>query len=158
MTTVLQESEPLPMMLLGYRRLKLWIWVNWQRWWHSTLKKRDTSYPILPNEQGEKGQRVQSMQSFCPPAFYKICFQKHTILAKIKKSSDLSLLPFSIFIVTHELGHIVRFTKCMQPFVATTHDKMIEALGGHENTDHILGNIQIPRLASVLDFYNSRHT
>ena len=68
------------------------------------------------------------------------------------------LFPFSLYIVTHELIHIVRFTKFMQNFVATADEKMDEEMRVHKKTHDILGNIRISGLSPVLAFYNQWHT
>lgn len=90
--------------------------------------------------------------------FYKICFQDHTIISKLKTSSALQLYPFSLYTVTHELIHIVRFTKFLQNFVATDEEKMDEEMRVHHKTHAILENIRIPGLKPVLSFYRKWQT
>jgi len=90
--------------------------------------------------------------------FYKICFQDHTILAKLKVSRDLHLFPFSLYTVTHELIHIVRFTKFLQNFVATDDEKMDEEMRVHQKTYDILGDIRISGIMPVLEFYRKWQT
>ena len=90
-----------------------------------------------------RAQRTDTSLSSSSYDLYKICFQDHTILEKLNKSSDLHLFPFSLYVVTHELIHIVRFTKFMQNFVATTDEKMDEERRVHKKTHHILGDVQI---------------
>lgn len=105
-----------------------------------------------------KAQRTDTSLSSSSYDLYKICFQDHTILEKLKKSPDIHLYPFSLYIVTHELIHIVRFTKFMQNFVATADEKMDEEMRVHKKTHDILGNIRISGLSPVLAFYNQWHT
>ncbi len=85
--------------------------------------------------------------------FYKICLQDHAILRVMKAASDLMLLPFTLYIVTHELIHIVRFCRFLQNFDASPEEKMNEELRVHERTHEILRVVQIPGIDAVLRFY-----
>jgi hypothetical protein len=86
--------------------------------------------------------------------FYKICLQDHSILAVLNDSRGMKLFPFIIYIVTHELIHIVRFSKFLQNFVASPVEKMAEEKRVHENTHEILRALQISGMPEVLQFYN----
>jgi hypothetical protein len=90
--------------------------------------------------------------------FYKICLQDHDILAVLADSEDLKLFPFSLYITTHELIHIVRFSKFLCNFVASSHEKMIEEARVHEKTRAILSTVSIPNMAGVLKFYEKWST
>ena len=95
----------------------------------------------------------QSLGS-CAYDFYKICLQDHAILAVLTNSADMKLFPFILYIVTHELIHIVRFSKFLQNFVASPEEKMVEEKRVHENTHEILRNLQVHGLPVVLKFYH----
>ncbi|MDM8522283.1 hypothetical protein QUF80_02835 [Desulfococcaceae bacterium HSG8] len=86
--------------------------------------------------------------------FYKICIQDHSILSALERSPVISLLPFALYIVSHELIHIVRFSKFLQNFDASPTEKMAEETRVHENTHEILITVRIPGLEEVLNFYN----
>ena len=86
--------------------------------------------------------------------FYKICLQDHEILAAINKFQQLALLPFTLYILTHELIHIVRFSKFLQSFNAKREERMAEESRVHELTHKILYPVRIDGIAEVLDFYN----
>mgnify|MGYP006974901642 CR=1 FL=1 len=43
--------------------------------------------------------------------FYRICVQDHNILKALDTCLDLSLLPLLLYIITHELVHVVRFSQ-----------------------------------------------
>ncbi len=103
-----------------------------------------------------RGQRTDTSLSSAAFDLYKICFQDHTILKALKKFPQLRLFPFSLYIVTHELVHIIRFTKFMQNFVATTDEKACEEIRVHQKTHDILGQACIDNLTSVLAFYSRR--
>ena len=85
--------------------------------------------------------------------FYKICLQDHTILAALADNRQLQLFPFILYIVTHELIHIVRFTKFLQQFDAAPEDRLSEEKRVHAVTHQVLARITIPGLAEVLEFY-----
>jgi hypothetical protein len=85
--------------------------------------------------------------------FYKICLQDHTILTTLASSQRLSLMPFSLYIITHELIHIIRFSKFLQNFDANPDEKMSEERRVHTLTHQILDDVNVSGIADVLDFY-----
>jgi hypothetical protein len=85
--------------------------------------------------------------------FYKICLQDHAIHGTLEESPYMELFPFCLYIITHELIHIVRFSKFLQSFDAATHEKLAEEKRVHENTHQILNRIQVSGMAAVLQFY-----
>ena len=85
--------------------------------------------------------------------FYKICIQDHNILKALKDNPKLSLTAFSLYIVTHELIHIVRFSKFLQNFDANTDEKMAEEKRVHTLTHDIISDVQLPDMEHVLAFY-----
>ena len=86
--------------------------------------------------------------------YYKICLQDHAIHAVLEDSPDLKLFPFCLYIITHELIHIVRFSKFLQSFDASQQEKLNEEIRVHENTHQILHQIQVAGISAVLEFYN----
>ncbi len=86
--------------------------------------------------------------------FYKICLQDHTILDALKGMPQLSLAPFSLYIITHELIHIVRFCKFLQRFDASADERMIEESRVHASTHEILSTVSIPGMMPVFKFYD----
>ncbi len=85
--------------------------------------------------------------------FYKICLQDHAILETLDRSPALRLSPFSLYIITHELIHIVRFTKFLQRFDATDEERHLEEVRVHDKTHEILEPVRIPGMAAVFRFY-----
>ena len=85
--------------------------------------------------------------------FYKICLQDHEILTALDQNKNLGLLPFLLYIVTHELIHIVRFRKFIQMFHAKPEERMHEEARVHELTHEILYPLSISGIHAVLDFY-----
>lgn len=85
--------------------------------------------------------------------FYKICLQDHAILDALECSPSLKLFPFTLYIITHELIHIVRFTKFLQSFVASADERLAEERRVHAKTHEILKPVRIAGMDSVFDFY-----
>jgi len=105
-----------------------------------------------------KGQQKNKSLGSSTYDFYKICLQDHFILSTIKKFTHLKLFPFTLYIVAHELIHIVRFSKFLQNFNATPAETLAEETRVHENTHKILSPLQISGLAEVLTFYEKWRT
>jgi hypothetical protein len=87
--------------------------------------------------------------------FYKICLQDHTILSVLRQSIGLKLSPFILYIVTHELVHIVRFCKFLQSFDALPEKKMAEETRVHKKTREILKPVPVSGIADVFRFYDN---
>jgi len=86
--------------------------------------------------------------------FYKICLQDNSILAVISDSNIIKLCPFTLYIITHELIHIVRFSEFLQNFNASHEEKLAEETRVHNNTHEILKTVKLPGLSNVLKFYD----
>ncbi len=85
--------------------------------------------------------------------FYKICLQDNSILAVISNFNAIKLCPFTLYIITHELIHIVRFSEFLQNFNASNEEKLAEETRVHSNTHEILKSVKLPGLSNVLKFY-----
>ena len=85
--------------------------------------------------------------------FYKICLQDHSILSVVDRFPDIQLLPFSLYIIIHELVHVIRFIKFLQNFHVSSGEKADEEQRVHRKTREILNNMNIMGLKYVLDFY-----
>ena len=104
------------------------------------------------------GQRKNTTLGSSTYDFYKICLQDHSILAALRQSPGLSLFPFTLYIVTHELIHIVRFSKFLQNFDATPEENMAEEVRVHKYTHDILNHVQVAGLSEILKFYDKWHS
>lgn len=87
--------------------------------------------------------------------FYKICIQDHAILAVLADRPAMALFPFALYVVTHELIHIVRFSRFLQNFNASDAEKLAEEHRVHTITHGILRSVRAPGLDAVLDFYST---
>jgi hypothetical protein len=90
--------------------------------------------------------------------FYKICIQDHAILEILKAHPQMALAPFALYVVTHELVHIVRFSRFLQNFKANETEKLIEERRVHRITHDILDPVKAYGLDIVLDFYATWRT
>ncbi len=101
-----------------------------------------------------KAQPINSSLSSLTYDFYKICLQDNSILSVIKKSKKIKLYPFLLYIITHELVHIVRFSEFLQNFSASYEEKMAEEARVHYNTHEILKSVKLNGLPNVFKFYD----
>jgi len=90
--------------------------------------------------------------------FYKICLQDHAILSALEMEPGLEIFPFVLYIITHELIHIVRFSKFLQNFDATDEEKMEEETRVHKYTHDILRSVNLDGVPFVLEFYKRWRT
>ncbi|OPX19505.1 MAG: hypothetical protein BZ151_08935 [Desulfobacca sp. 4484_104] len=84
---------------------------------------------------------------------YRICLQDHNILRKLAQSEKFSLLPLLIYVVTHELVHVVRFGHFLQLFEVPETDKAKEEALVHHLTQQILAPLRMSQLDEVLQYY-----
>ena len=100
-----------------------------------------------------EGQRKDSALGSGVFDYFKICLQDHAIKSVLDKTPALKLHPFCLYIITHELIHIVRFSKFLQNFDASPTEKLDEEKRVHESTHQILNQVQVAGLLPVLEFY-----
>ena len=101
-----------------------------------------------------QGQRKGSSLGSESYDFYKVCLQDHTILAAIEHTSPLPLLSFCLYIIAHELIHIVRFSRFLQNFDASADEKLAEERRVHQTTHEILASLTMNGLEKVLDYFH----
>lgn len=100
-----------------------------------------------------KGQPRKASLGSATYDFYKICLQDHTIVEALRRHPHLSLLAFAVYIITHELIHIVRFSRFLQGFDASPAERLAEEKRVHDRTHEILIPVRLPGMPEVLDFY-----
>ncbi len=88
--------------------------------------------------------------------FYKICLQDHAILPALRRFPRPALLPFVLYIMVHELVHIVRFGQFLQCFEASAAEADAEERRVHHKTGEILAGLRLEGLPAVLRFYANR--
>ncbi len=86
---------------------------------------------------------------------YRICLQDHNILSTLDTQTKLVLLPLLIYIITHELVHIVRFSNFHQLFDATAEERKHEEKRVHSLTREILSPFKCPELEEIALYYHN---
>lgn len=86
---------------------------------------------------------------------YVICVQDHQILNALDRDKNLSLLAILVYVFTHELIHVVRFSTFDQRFEVSGPLREREESFVHAKTFEILNDVTIPRLDYVLEAYRN---
>ncbi|MFZ7128156.1 MAG: hypothetical protein ACOWWM_18535 [Desulfobacterales bacterium] len=89
--------------------------------------------------------------------FYAVCLQDPAILSTIEEQKGMKLFPFVLYIIAHELIHIVRFSRFLQNFEATEPERIKEEARVHRITREILEPLGIDGMKTVLDYYGEWH-
>ena len=85
--------------------------------------------------------------------FYSICVQDHNINRAFRREPKLMPYPFFIYILTHELIHVVRFYKFMQFFHADPREREAEEVRVHQLTFELLKPVGLAGLDRIFDYY-----
>jgi hypothetical protein len=85
--------------------------------------------------------------------FYLICLQDHKILEAVSREENLNLLSLGVYIVTHELVHVVRFSRFFKLFESTEQERQKEESAVHTITHAILKKLNWPSVQFVLESY-----
>ncbi len=88
--------------------------------------------------------------------FYRVCLQDHNILKTLKYCHDLRLFPLLLYIVTHELVHIVRFSQFLALFETPEEGKQEEERRVHRLTQQILAPLKVRDLPPVIQYYDDK--
>jgi len=102
-----------------------------------------------------EGRRVETSLGSSSYDFYKICLQDHNILLTLNKFEGLRLFPFILYIVCHELVHVIRFIKFLQAFEASVDEKLEEESRVHEITRSVLRRGRVEGIEEVFTFYEA---
>ena len=85
--------------------------------------------------------------------FYRVCLQDHNILKTLACRDDLKLFPFLCYILTHELVHIVRFSRFEARFETSAEEKRQEENRVHRLTWKILAPLNSLDLGPVIQYH-----
>jgi hypothetical protein len=99
-----------------------------------------------------KGRELKS-QTF---DFYRVCLQDHNILKALAARHDLRLFPLLCYILTHELVHIVRFSRFEARFDTTETEKLREEGLVHQLTWKILAPLNSLDLGPVIEHHRQQ--
>jgi hypothetical protein len=95
----------------------------------------------------------QRLRGSEPGDFFKICLQDHVIRKATQRDAHIEALPLAVYIVTHELIHVVRFAKFMHFFHSTPAEQIAEEARVHALTLHLLDGCKIRGLPQVLEAF-----
>lgn len=87
--------------------------------------------------------------------FYRICLQDNRILRTAKKDDPLLLRPLLLYVMTHELIHVVRFSMEPQKFHLDAAQRNQEEEFVHRATHEILQSVQYPQMEYILERYRT---
>ena len=93
-----------------------------------------------------------------PGDYFKICLQDHVIRKAVQRDSVIQLFPLSLYIITHELIHVIRFAKFLQRFDSTETEQEAEEGRVHAMTYQLLHNCRVPGLPEVLSAFRDCRT
>ena len=88
--------------------------------------------------------------------FYFICLQDNQILKALMRDRNLEILALLVYIFTHELVHIVRFSNFFQRFEISGKGREKEERIVHATTFEILKDLSLPKLDYVLESYQGQ--
>ncbi len=110
-------------------------------------------YAQIVRYSGRKKQSQLGSEAF---DFYKICVQDHSIIKALNENRGLRLEPFMLYIITHELIHVIRFGQFIQFFDASEPQRIEEEKLVHQQTEDILKKSSMSGLGRIFSFYR-RH-
>ncbi|HDM09335.1 MAG: hypothetical protein DRH15_04455 [Deltaproteobacteria bacterium] len=87
--------------------------------------------------------------------FYFILLHDEKILSAIARDEKLNLLPLMLYVFTHELIHIVRFSNFIQRFEVNKEAREEEEKRVHGLTYEVLRRVPIKDLRYVLEAYET---
>lgn len=87
---------------------------------------------------------------------YRVCVQDHAILERLRaERGAVGFFPLLAYVLTHELVHIVRFTRHQGRFFASEHERRTEEAIVHEITQRVLSRAPLPSLRPVLERFGN---
>jgi len=108
------------------------------------------AHALVAKYQGKPRDRALPSAAF---DFYRVCLQDHNILKVHLSRRDLALFPLLLYIVTHELVHIVRFSQFLALFEASEEQKLKEEQRVHRLTHQILKPLNYLDMPQVIRYY-----
>ncbi len=95
------------------------------------------------------GQPIDSGLGSSQFDFYKVCLQDHVILKALQREKETPFISLVVYILTHELVHIVRFNRFEQKFYAFPDEKEKEELRVHAITCEILKDVSYGGMKTI---------
>jgi hypothetical protein len=85
--------------------------------------------------------------------FYRICLQDDRILNMVRTEGDSLLRPLLLYVVTHELIHVIRFSMDPHRFYLHSEEKRVEERDVHCKTYEVLRSFRDPQVDLLLERY-----
>ena len=85
--------------------------------------------------------------------FYRICLQDDKILNTVGAEGDSLLKPLLLYVVTHELIHVIRFSMDPKRFYLHSEEKKVEERDVHCKTYEVLRSFRDPQVDLLLERY-----
>lgn len=100
----------------------------------------------------------QRLRGGNPGDYFKICLQDHMIRKATERDPHIRLQALALYIVVHELIHVIRFARFIQRFDASPSEQEIEETRVHDLTFNILRNCRVPGILEVLSAFRDCRT
>jgi hypothetical protein len=85
--------------------------------------------------------------------FYRICLQDDQILNRVHKERFPLLKPLVLYVVTHELIHVIRFSLDPKRYYLSFKEKEVEEKDVHRKTYELLKPFKDPQVKLLLERY-----
>jgi hypothetical protein len=131
---------------------------QWKRFRYDVKTLADlTSDEISEGAFAVLSRRTRVVNDYGPKSlskdYYFICLRDHQVLKAIGRDGEIGLLPLLVYVLTHELVHIIRFSNFMKSFDVSGTGREMEERVVHSITYEILRKTNVTRLDRVLDRY-----
>lgn len=100
----------------------------------------------------------QKLRGSNPADYFKICLQDHVIRKATQRDPQIGLLALCVYIVIHELIHVIRFARFIQRFDASPSEQEMEETKVHDLTFMVLKNRRVPGIQEVLGAFRDCRT
>lgn len=95
---------------------------RWQRYPYDLLTRADNEWQCLPESVFASVQCLQRIVRGQPSDFYRIQLNDQSILTAVQREHLIDLYPFLVYILTHEMVHLVRLTNILDDYVSAASD------------------------------------
>jgi hypothetical protein len=95
---------------------------RWQRYPYDLLTRADHEWQSLPESVFASVQCLRRIVRGLPSDFYRIQLNDQSILTAAQRENLNDLYPFLVYILTHEMVHLVRLTSILDDSVPTASD------------------------------------
>lgn len=103
-----------------------------------------------------EGRRKEAPLGSSSFSLYHVCLQDPAILGLVRKNSVIRLAPFLLYVIVHELVHVVRFLRFEHRYETGSEADLSleEERKVHGLTRKIVAPVRMAGLSEVLEFYS----